>query len=306
MAATLTPPVDDKPKVEQPTPVVATSQPADSKPAVQPKLWVLIVGSIITLIGTLIVSFIGFIFVGASVLESRNQAVLFDQFNKEIKEATAPTERPVAEGDPVAALQIDKLGLNAVVVAGATSGDLQSGPGLRSDSVFPGQVGGAVIEGKRSTFGAPFHDLDQLAKGDTLTVTTGQGQFSYTVDLVRRSDESVAAPAPAASRLTLITSDPLIAPSRSLIVSAALTGGTAQPASPVAAPVAAEAPLTGNSAAALSLALWAQALVLIAVGVAYLWRRVSPAVLWIGATPLLIAVIWCVCASMAQLLPNTL
>ncbi|MEI6621786.1 MAG: sortase [Actinomycetes bacterium] len=267
---------------------------------------VLFAGVAVTLIGLLLISFVGFLFVGSDVLEQRTQVILYDQLRGELKTATAPVDRPLTPGEPLAVLTISRIGVDAVVVAGTTGGDLAKGPGLRSDSVLPGQQGSAVIQGRRLAYGGPFADLDQLAVGDTISVVTGQGEFQYTVDLARRSDESVLAPPASSARLTLVTADPFLAPSRSLIVSAALTRGTGQPATAVAPAIPAEAPLAGNPGAALSLALWAQALVLAVLAIAWLWRRVPNTVLWVGAAPVVLALLWSLCNSLAELLPNTL
>jgi len=48
-------------------------------------------------------------------------------------------------------------------------------------TALPGQPGNAVISGHRTTYGAPFHDLDRVAAGDLVTVTTVTGTHVYQV-----------------------------------------------------------------------------------------------------------------------------
>src|SRR5690606_2419423 len=77
---------------------------------------------------------------------------------------------PVARGDVIARLEIPAIGKDLYVVAGVTLDDLKAGPGWYPDSSPPGQLGNAAIAGHRTTYGAPFFDVDQLVPGDELVV----------------------------------------------------------------------------------------------------------------------------------------
>ena len=46
-------------------------------------------------------------------------------------------------------------------------------------TALPGQPGNAVISGHRTTYGAPFADLDDVAAGDIITVETATGVHLY-------------------------------------------------------------------------------------------------------------------------------
>ena len=115
---------------------------------------------------------------------------------------------------------IPQIGLEQVFVEGSSSEQTRNGPGLKTDSVLPGQTGLSVLVGHRSTSGAAFAHLDELRPGDTIEVTTGQGRFTYVVDLVRTSDAPATQVQVVPARLTLVTSDPAFAPDRTLMVSA--------------------------------------------------------------------------------------
>lgn len=58
---------------------------------------------------------------------------------------------------------------------------LRDGPGHFPTTSWPGQAGNAAIAGHRTTYGQPFHNIDGLAPGDEIIVTTLQGEFTYEV-----------------------------------------------------------------------------------------------------------------------------
>ncbi|MGH9919645.1 MAG: class E sortase, partial [Nitrososphaerales archaeon] len=122
---------------------------------------------------------------------------------------------------------------NKVVVEGTGESDLQLGPGHYVGTPLPGQPGNAAIAGHRTTYGAPFYDLNELTPGDMIYVTTTQGRFQYRVQqtlVVNPSDTSVVADS-ATNELTLTTCNPRFSSTTRLIVHAMLLGATA-PAPP--------------------------------------------------------------------------
>src|SRR4029079_2194138 len=149
-------------------------------------------------------------------------------------------------------------------------------------------------------------DLDQVKVGDQIEVTTGQGEFTYVVDLVRTSESPDAQIAQGPARLTLVTSDPAITPTRSLQVSAQLDGDPL-PATTRQATVADALPGEGSSGRQISLLLWAQALLIVTAFTT--WTALSKpgrGGLWIGALPVCLALLWRVFENLPALLPNTL
>ena len=257
------------------------------------------------LLGGLIVAFGGYLFFGSGLQASRSQDVLYDQLQESISQAVIPVSGPIAAGTPLGVLEIPTIGVQQVFVEGSSSEQTMTGPGLKSDSVLPGQAGVSVLVGRRATFGSPFAHLDDLAPGDHIRVTTGQGTFDFVVDVVRTSDAPPSTITAVPSRLSLVTSDPAITPSRSLVVSAALQGDTL-PRSTGTTAAADEEQGKGSSSHAVSLLLWSQ-LLLVCVGlVTWAAARLPRAGLWIGAAPLLLAILWNVFEDLAVLLPNTL
>ena len=247
-----------------------------------------------------------FLFVGSALGQNHDQAVMYADLKEELGLATAPVNGAIPTGTPIGIVTIPRLGLEQVFVEGSASEQTMKGPGLRHDTVLPGQAGASVLVGRRATFGAPFRHLDRLRVGDRIEVTTGQGKFVYVVDLVRTTDSPDVQIEQVPARLTLVTSDPALTPTRSLQVSAQLKGDPL-PATTRQATVAEDLPGEGSHGRQVALLLWAQALLVVTVlvtrqGLGHPGRGA----LWIGAVPVLLAVLWQVFENLAVLLPNTL
>ena len=72
----------------------------------------------------------------------------------------------------MARLEIPRIGVDEIVVAGVGVDDLHKGPGHYPDTPLPGERGNVAIAGHRTTYGAPFHDIDELQPGDEVVATT--------------------------------------------------------------------------------------------------------------------------------------
>ena len=119
----------------------------------------------------------------------------------------------IGRGDVVARLEIPKIGKDLYVVAGVTLDDLKDGPGHYDETPLPGQLGNAAIAGHRTTYGAPFYDVDQLVAGDQLVVTLITGaRYVYEVtgvEVVSASDYWVVTTRdPTVAELTLTSCHP--------------------------------------------------------------------------------------------------
>src|SRR5262249_41288728 len=58
-------------------------------------------------------------------------------------------------GSPVGRIEIPRIGASFVVVKGTDTSDLESGPGIYPETVFPGMAGTTAIAGHRTTYLAP-------------------------------------------------------------------------------------------------------------------------------------------------------
>lgn len=84
-------------------------------------------------------------------------------------------------GEAIARLTIPAIDVRKVVVAGVKVEDLRNGPGHYRSTVLPGQSGNSGIAGHRTTYGAPFNRIDELAPGDEVNIRTVQGFHEYRV-----------------------------------------------------------------------------------------------------------------------------
>lgn len=90
--------------------------------------------------------------------------------------------RRVPYGQPIARIAIPKIHLKRAVVDGTDTAALRRGPGLIESTELPGLGGTTAIAGHRTTYGAPFHSIDKLTKGDKIVLGTPYGDFVYKVD----------------------------------------------------------------------------------------------------------------------------
>jgi sortase A len=183
-----------------------------------------------------------------------------------------PAELVPAEGEAAGRIVAPAIGIDWVFVEGVSVADLKLGPGHYPETPMPGQAGNAAIAGHRTTYGQPFHNLDQLVPGDEIVLTTVQGQFTYQVRqtvIVRPDQVEVLGathwdfdgdPATPHNALTLTACHPKRSARERIVVAAELVGEPAPtPASddddPVA-PTEFEGDLSGERAAATPAIVW--------------------------------------------------
>lgn len=137
---------------------------------------------------------------------------------------TAAPAPPPDDGEAVARMVIPKIGVDQIVVEGVSRGDLKKGPGHYPHTPLPGQPGNSAIAGHRTTYGQPFHRVDELVPGDEIIVTTLQGTFRYEVsgtEIVLPSQVEVIDDK-GDDRLTLTSCHPKYSARQRIIVSALL------------------------------------------------------------------------------------
>lgn len=120
----------------------------------------------------------------------------------------------------------------------ASGRNLKRGPGHFPDRPLPGQLGNSAIAGHRTTYGAPFFDVDDLQPGDEIVATTLSGRFTYRVTEQRivASNEYwvVATTDPTKATLTLISCDPKYTAQKRIVIFSELV---ASESSPVGEPI---------------------------------------------------------------------
>jgi sortase A len=210
--------------------------------------------------GVLVMLFVAYELWGTGLTTHSHQNALRQQFDKELRahhistskptavpkgsgttttttqpiSSVQPVAPPAAPGEPIGIINIPKININYVAVQGTDEADLERGPGHYSNTSLPGNPGNAAFAGHRTTYAAPFYNLDELAPGDPIFVTTTQGRFQYNViqtQVVDPTDVAVldATPTPT---LTLTTCNPRYSAATRMVVTASLVTPVV-PAAPV-------------------------------------------------------------------------
>ena len=71
-------------------------------------------------------------------------------------------ERMPLAGDAIARIDMPEIDKQSFVVEGTDTESLRKGPGHYPETPLPGERGTVGIAGHRTTYGAPFRDIDQL------------------------------------------------------------------------------------------------------------------------------------------------
>lgn len=134
-------------------------------------------------------------------------------------ETTSSKAIPVGRG--IALIQIPKIKVEKVVVQGVSRADLKKGPGHVPSTVMPGQAGTFAVSGHRTTYGAPFFRLNELVKGDIITVIGRTTIYTYSVTstrIVRPTDTAVLNNVRGKATIVLTTCHPRFSAKQRLIV----------------------------------------------------------------------------------------
>ncbi len=89
------------------------------------------------------------------------------------------------EGEAAGRVRIPAIGVKYVVVDGTDTESLRKGPGFFPQNPYPGARGTVAIAGHRTTYSAPFRNVDDLDRGDRIYVDMPYGRFTYAVERSR-------------------------------------------------------------------------------------------------------------------------
>ena len=191
-----------------------------------------ITGRFFVTVGLLMLAFVAYQLWGTGIKQAQSQKQLAADFARvsstTVPHTSAQYDRAVLnEGDVIGRISIPTLGVDSWIVAGSKLKDLEKGPGVFLNSSMPGHLGNFAVAGHRTSYGAPFGDIDKLRKNDEFTVTSQEGSFTYTVTdskVVEPTDVSVLRTTdPTRAVATLITCHPKWTSSQRLVVHAELT-----------------------------------------------------------------------------------
>ncbi len=133
-------------------------------------------------------------------------------------------------GAPIGWITIPAIGLHMVVVQGTDASALAKGPGHYPNTPMPCTVGDVAIAGHRTTFLHPFDNLNLVAPGDKIELTTRTESCTYEATqppfAVLPTDTAVVANTPGQFTLTLTTCHPKGSSKFRLVVKATMEPGS--------------------------------------------------------------------------------
>jgi sortase A len=158
-------------------------------------------------------------------VERRTLASLPDE-RARISYLARELQRHAGNGAAIGRILIPRLGADYVVVNGTDTGDLIMGPGVYRETNLPGIPGTTAIAGHRTTYLAPFREINLLKPGERILLNMPYAHFTYTVTgqrVVWPTDVQAAVAQVGYSRLVLSACTPLFSAEKRLLVYARLT-----------------------------------------------------------------------------------
>ena len=133
-------------------------------------------------------------------------------------------KREAKRGQPLGRVEIERIKLSKVFVAGTDPTSLRNGPGHYPANPLPGAPGTVAIAGHRTTYGAPFRKLDKLRKRDEIVVRMPYGRFTYEVERTQivAADAVEVTRRVSYDRLVLTACHPLYSAAQRIVVFARL------------------------------------------------------------------------------------
>lgn len=208
------------------------------------------IGKLLISVGLGVLLFVAWILWGTGIYTNQQQDRLVDEFadlpalqaqgREDQGFGGPPMSYEPGPADPVFRMRIPKMDLDTIVVQGVGVEELKKGPGhypgcnerfsrplcTDLDEVWPGEKGRAIISGHRTTYDAPFWDLDRLQEGDSILTETRWGDFEYEVtgrEIVQPDSRDIANPvASNTGELALTTCNPRFSAAERLVVYAEL------------------------------------------------------------------------------------
>ena len=118
-----------------------------------------------------------------------------NQLKDELVDPPPEVEKRIREkrplpGDAIGEIILPSLDERYYVVEGTDTGNLRKGPGHYPKTPLPGERGTVAIAGHRTTYGAPFRDIDQLKRGQEIILSMPYGRFVYRVQKTQIVDDS--------------------------------------------------------------------------------------------------------------------
>lgn len=204
-------------------------------------------GKLLISVGIGVLMFVAWTLWGTGLITARHQDALEQAWSGEPpieldsgSVVKVPESFEPKPGQGVFRLRIPRIDFNDIVVEGVNREDLEKGPGhypscregfprpLCTDfeEMWPGEEGRVIVSGHRTTYGAPFFDLDKLKPGDEVLTDTRWGDFRYEVTKLEIVDDdslAIAIQNDGVAEIVLTTCHPKFSAEQRLIVYARLS-----------------------------------------------------------------------------------
>ena len=204
------------------------------------------IGKFLISVGCGVLMFVAWTLWGTGLITSRHQHALEAAWAHEpaieLEDAEGikvPENYQPELGEGVFRLKIPRIDFNDIVVEGVNKEDLYKGPGhypecrantypplcTKFEEAWPGEEGRVIVSGHRTTYGAPFYDLDKLKEGDEIETETRWGDFTYEVTSLEIVDDTslqIVVEKLQGAELVLTTCNPKFSAEQRLIVYAKL------------------------------------------------------------------------------------
>lgn len=142
-------------------------------------------------------------------LDAAAAARLADRFSRRLR-----------DGQAIGRLTIPSIDQDPVMIEGTSTDDLRKGPGHYPETPLPGQRGTVAVAGHRTTYLAPFRDIDELGKGDRAVIEMPYGRFTYGFEKRRivSPEQTEVVRSVGHDRLVLTACHPLYSASQRIVV----------------------------------------------------------------------------------------
>ena len=164
--------------------------------------FVRVLGKFLISVGFGVLMFVAWTLWGTGIYTAQQQDTLAEEFadappvaldmNDQVPDSFLP-----GPGRHAFRMEIPAIDFDQIVVEGVGSADLKKGPGhypecrdgfdkplcTPFEEVWPGEEGRVIVSGHRTTYGAPFYNIDKLKRGDQIVTQTQWGEFTYEVTI---------------------------------------------------------------------------------------------------------------------------
>lgn len=209
--------------------------------------YVRVAGKLLISIGCGVLMFVAWTLWGTGIYTAQQQDALAQEFATAPpvvldpgadEEVVVPDSFRPGPGEHAFKMSIPTIDFEQIVVEGVGSDALKKGPGhypecrpgferplcTPFEEMWPGENGRVIVSGHRTTYGAPFYNLDKLKRGDEIVTETSWGDFTYkvTIKTIVEPDSPLVVIKNDEPELVLTTCNPRYSAAERLIVYAEL------------------------------------------------------------------------------------